>query len=320
MLAVRQISIDDLGTAIAMARWEWVALAVVVVVASSSLKAVRWRVLFFPRRVPIGRTWSVFMIGQMLNILLPARAGEVGRIYLIGDEGAVSHAAALSTVVVEKIVDLVMLTLAFFIVALWLVTTSTDFPDWLRDAGMGLVLLAALGLASILLLARLGRRIWHLLRRTLKPAPARWIAVADSAVEQAISALGSLQHSQARFQIWTWSLLIWALMALTNALVFLAFDLELSPYVALVLLVVLMSGVALPPLPGNVGVFVYLCILVLSLFAVNRETALVYGITLQIVAFLPLVVVGFACLLWENWRAKRGFTTIRSGQTSRKKD
>ena len=167
VLAVRQISIDDLGTAIAMARWEWVALAVVVVVASSSLKAVRWRVLFFPRRVPIGRTWSVFMIGQMLNILLPARAGEVGRIYLIGDEGAVSHAAALSTVVVEKVVDLVMLTLAFFIVALWLVTTSTDFPDWLRDAGMGLVLLAALGLAAMLLRARLGRRSWPLLRRTL---------------------------------------------------------------------------------------------------------------------------------------------------------
>lgn len=304
-LAAREISIEDLETAVSVARWEWVALAMGVVVASSSLKAVRWRVLFFPRRIPLGRTWSVFMIGQMLNILLPARAGEVGRIYLIGDEDAVSHASALSTVVVEKVVDLVMLTLAFLIVALWLATTATRFPDWLEDAGMGLVLLAVMGLAAILLLARLGHRIWRLLRRALKPAPPRWIALADSAAEQAISALGSLQHSQARIQIWSWSILIWLLMALTNALVFSAFDLELSPYVALLLLVVLMGGVALPPLPGNLGVFVFLCILVLSLFDVNRETALIYGITLQIVAFLPLIAIGLACMFWENWHVRR---------------
>ncbi len=296
---------EDLKTAISVARWEWVALAVIVVVASSSLKAVRWRVLFFPQRIPLGRAWSVMMIGQMLNALLPARAGEVGRIYLIGDEDTVSHASALSTVVVEKVVDLVMLTLAFLIVALWLATTSTRFPDWLQDAGTGLILLAVLGLAAILLLARLGHRIWLLLRRVLKPAPPRWIAAADAAAEQAILALGSLQHNQARIQIWGWSILIWLLMALTNALVFRAFDLELSPYVALVLLVVLMSGVALPPLPGNLGVFVYLCILVLSLFDVNRETALVYGITLQIVAFLPLIAIGMACMLWENWHVRR---------------
>jgi hypothetical protein len=109
-------------------------------------------------------------------------------------------------------------------------------------------------------------------------------------------------------------------MALTNALVFFAFDLELSPYVALVLLVVLMSGVALPPLPGNLGVFVYLCILVLSLFDVNRETALVYGITLQIVAFLPLVVVGLACLLWENLHAKRESAISQPDQASRRSE
>ncbi len=320
VLAVREISIEDLKTAVSAAKWEWVALAVGVVVASSSLKAVRWRVLFFPQRIPLGRTWSVLMIGQMLNALLPARAGEVGRIYLIGDKDTVSHASALSTVVVEKVVDLVMLTLAFLIVALWLATTSTRFPDWLQDAGIGLILLAVLGLAAILLLMRLGHRIWRLLRRALKPAPTRWIAAADAAAEQAISALGSLQYSQARIQIWSWSILIWLLMALTNALVFSAFDLELSPYVALLLLVVLMSGVAMPPLPGNLGVFVYLCILVLSLFDVNRETALVYGITLQIVAFLPLIAIGLACMFWENWHVRRSLTRPGIDQDSNHSD
>jgi uncharacterized membrane protein YbhN (UPF0104 family) len=84
--------------------------------------------------------------------------------------------------------------------------------------------------------------------------------------------------------------------------VFHAFQLPLSVFVALFLLVVLMSGVAVPPLPGNLGVFPYLSQLVLSLFGVSRETALVYGIVLQVVAYLPLIILGTGCLLWENWK------------------
>lgn len=99
-----------------------------------------------------------------------------------------------------------------------------------------------------------------------------------------------------------------------HSLVFNAFHLSLSPYVALLLLVVLMSGVSVPPLPGNLGVFPYLCVLVLSLFGVNRETSLVYGIVLQIVAYLPLIVLGSASMLWENWSLRRSSLLSREAR------
>jgi uncharacterized protein (TIRG00374 family) len=288
-----------------MARWEWVILAVGVVVASTFLKAVRWRTLFFPLRIPLGRAWSVFMVGQMLNTLLPARAGEVGRVYLIGKDNEISRTTALSTVVVEKVVDLAMLTVAYLIVAMWLATTPIGLPDWLQDAGKGLIPLAILAFASILMLARLGRPLWNILQRGLTPLPTRWRNASEDTADRVLTALGSFRQGGTQARVWAWSLLIWALMALTNGLVLGAFGIELSPFVSILLLVVLMSGVAVPPLPGNLGVFVFLCILVLSLFDVNRETALVYGITLQVVAYLPLIVLGLACLAWENWQLRR---------------
>jgi uncharacterized membrane protein YbhN (UPF0104 family) len=82
----------------------------------------------------------------------------------------------------------------------------------------------------------------------------------------------------------------------------------------LFLLVVLMSGVAIPPLPGNLGVFPYLSQLVLSLFGVSRETALVYGIVLQLVAYLPLILLGIGCLLWENWKLRLSPGSSRADQ------
>jgi uncharacterized protein (TIRG00374 family) len=304
-LAVRGISPQALGKAFSAAEWQWVAIAVAVVIAGTFLKALRWRELFYPQRIGFGKAWSVFMIGQMLNAVLPARAGEIGRIYLIGEVEDVSRAKALSTVVVEKMVDLVMLALAYLAVAAWLATTPVGSQDWLRRAGMSLLPLAGLALGGLLLFAYAGRPTWQYLRRVLDPFSLRWQTRADTAVEQAIAGFEVLRRWQTSALVWGLSLLIWALATLTNILIFNAYQLSLSPYVALLLLVVLMSGVAVPPLPGNLGVFPYLCQLVLSLYGVDRETALIYGVTLQMVAYLPLIVLGSACMLWENWSLRR---------------
>ena len=304
-LALRGLSVEALRIALTTPEWGWVLLAVVVVVVGTVLKAMRWRTLFFPQHLNLGTAWIVFMIGQVLNIIFPARAGDLGRIYLIGEEQEISRAKALSTVVVEKMVDLVMLALAFLIVAAWLLTTPVGLQDWLRQAGATLLPIAVVALGILIVLAYAGRPVWQLLRRLANPLSLRWRSAAERAMDQAIAGFEGLRRWQTSAQVWSLSLLIWILATLTNILLFQAFELSLSPFVALLLLVVLMSGVAVPRLPGNLGVFPYLCQLVLSLFGVGRETAFVYGIVLQLVVNLPLIILGSASLLWENWSLRR---------------
>jgi uncharacterized protein (TIRG00374 family) len=308
-LALRGLSLEALRAALSTPEWGWVLLAVAVVVAGTVLKAIRWRALFFPQHLGLGKAWAVFMIGQMLNIVFPARAGDLGRIYLIGEEPGISRAKALSTVVVEKMVDLVMLALAFLIVAAWLLTTPVGLQDWLRQAGATVLPIAVVALGALMVLAYAGRPVWQFLRRLLNPLSLRWRSAAERAMDQAIAGFESLRRWQTSVKVWTLSLLIWLLAALTNMLIFRAFELSLSPYVAVLLLVVLMSGVSVPRLPGNLGVFPYLCQLVLSLFGVSRETGLVYGIVLQVVVNLPLIVLGSASMLWENWSLRHSPAT-----------
>jgi len=314
-LALREVSFMAVGEVLSAARWEWVALAGTVGLIITLVKAMRWQALFLPRQLPLGKVWSVFMIGQMLNAVLPARAGEVGRVFFIGGVEGVSRVKALSTVIVEKMVDLVMLSLAYLLAAAWLVTTPVGLPDWVRDVGTGLILLAALALGALMLFVYAGQAVWRLLRRALSPLPPSWRATADRNAERAIGAFEALQRWPVGVRVWCSALLIWTLTTLTNYLVFHAFRLDLSPEVALVLVVVLMSGVAIPPLPGNLGVFPYLCMLVLSLYGVNRETSLVYGVTLQMVSYLPVLVLGSACMFRENWSLRR--SSVASGKAGR---
>lgn len=304
-LAVRGLSLPALRGALEAAQWQWVALVVVSTVAGTLFKALRWQALFLPVRVGLANTWSVFMIGQMLNAVLPGRAGEIGRIYYIGEVETVSRARALSTVVIEKMVDLIMLAVCYLLVALWLTTTPAGLQDWLRAAGLSLLPLAGLALAGLLAFAYAGRPTWRLVRVVLRPLPARWQVIIDAMVEQAISAFEALRQSQVLTRVWGYSLMVWLLAMLSNVLMFRAFDLSLPIQAALLLLVVLMSGVAVPPLPGNLGVFPYLCQLVLSLFGVDRETGLVFGLVLQAAAYLPVIILGLICLLRENATLRR---------------
>jgi hypothetical protein len=278
-----------------------------VVIGNTVIKAKRWQALFFPQHLDLGKTWAVFQIGQMLNIVLPVRAGEISRIYFIGEVEQVSRAKALATVLAEKMVDLVMLALAYLAVALWLAASPVGLPQWLRGAATVVVPIASLSLAGLFLLAYVGRSAWQFLRygrlvnRVYTFIPG--FGAVDRTVEKAISTFEALRHQQTSVLLWALTLAIWGLATLTNWVLFHAFQLDLGPAVALLLLVVLMSGIAVTPLPGNLGVLPLLCQLVLSLFGVSRETALVYGLVLQLVVNLPLVVLGSACLVWENWSA-----------------
>jgi len=309
ILAVRGLSLPALRDALEAARWQWVALVAVTTIAGTLFKALRWQALFLPARVRLGRTWSIFLIGQMLNIVLPARAGEIGRIYYIGEAEKVSRTRALSTVLIEKTVDLIMLALCFLLVALWLTTTPAGVEDWLRAAGLSVLPLAALALVGLLLFAYAGRPTWRLVRGVLRPLPAGerrpWQELVDAMVEQGISAFEALRVSRVIVRVWSYTLIAWLLAVLSNLLMFRAFELSLSAWVGLLLLVVLMSGVAVPPLPGNLGVFPYLCQLVLSMFGVDRETGLIYGLVLQAATYLPVIVLGLAYFLRENAGLRR---------------
>ena len=81
---------------------------------------------------------------------------------------------------------------------------------------------------------------------------------------------------------------------------FVALNLPLSLAAALFLLVVLEIGVAIPSVPGKLGVFHYLCTLALGVFGLEKGEALGYAVLLHFVVFAPPSILGAALLWWET--------------------
>jgi uncharacterized protein (TIRG00374 family) len=245
---------------------------------------------------------AVLFIGQAANALLPARLGEIARAYLIGEIEGVDKALALSTVIVEKALDALMLLL---LVAL--VFAFMPLPAWLGRWGVLVSGLLVVALFCLILGAYQSKRRPSALQRLLSwiPGVRRFDpssglrAGLERRLDTIVVALTLLYQRAVAVQLVGWSVLVWIMAALTNYVTFLALGMDVPFLAALFLLAALYLGIVVPSSPGRVGVFHYICILSLSLFSVDRSQALGYGLVLHLIVFAPMITLG-AWFLWKE--------------------
>jgi uncharacterized protein (TIRG00374 family) len=110
-LTLRNVDFNAFMHALATAQAIWFAPAFVVFMIGLTIRAARWATLM--GGTPFGVTFHAMNIGYMLNMILPFRVGEIGRAIVIGQRTDVSTATALSSIVVERLLDLAAVVLMF---------------------------------------------------------------------------------------------------------------------------------------------------------------------------------------------------------------
>ena len=288
-LAVRGVQWADLAASFARLNYGWSLAAVASTLGTLLVSTLRWRVLFHPdeRDQRLSALFRGVVIGQMLNIVLPIRVGEIARTYDFASTGKVSKTRVLATLAVEKALDL-----GTFAVAIVVSLSLVVFPHGVRLQQRALWIIGVGGAVGLWLLARFGPSVDHWLRRLGGRLPERWQETTTAHVERFLQGLCSLRSSRASLAAVGLSILLVGLGASTNYLLFRAFNLDLSFVVALFLLVLLQVGSVPPSLPGRVGIFNYLTAVGLAAFGVDRSVAFSYSIVLYAVGLLPRVIVG----------------------------
>jgi uncharacterized protein (TIRG00374 family) len=274
--------------ALSSANLLWVGLGIVTVLLTIVARVARWRAFLYPQAVRWTNLLSAMLVGQLLNYFAPARAGDLVRAYILGDTEGESKVWTLTTVALEKLWDVWML-----LGIVGLLSFSTALPTWLTAPARVMALL------SILLLGVIWLIVTHRAKTVAGMAwlgryfPPHLSVRLHRGVERVLDGLEGLRRRRAWMGVTVWSAATWGLGALTNYTVFRALHLSLPFSAALVLLVVLQLGVAVPSLPGRVGVFEGLCIVVLALFGIDRDAAFAAGLVLHVMVFVPPILLGF---------------------------
>jgi uncharacterized protein (TIRG00374 family) len=279
-LATRGVDWAETWRALQAADVALLLAALVVQCASLLLAAVRWRVLFpAPASVRLGRLVEVLLVAQLVNAVFPFRLGLLVRGFLAGEREGEGLAPAFTTVAGEKLVE--MLGLALGVVLLLFLL---PMPSWLRQAGIGVVVLAAGGLGVVLTAA--GGRRW--IERWVTRLGGRVAGVSLSMLDTMVAWLSPGRAGQ--LALWTAGL--WAAGIGVNVLVLSAMGMPPRFSIGASLLILLQLGVRVPGAPANAGVFESLCVAGLGWFGVEPALALSYGFALHAVVLLPGLVGG----------------------------
>ncbi len=285
-LSLRGVDWNRVWSAIAGARWRWLAAAAATSCASLFLRALRWRILLNAQAsLDIPAVFHANMAGYLGNNFLPARGGELVRTLLISVRSPLSRTYVLTTALAERLMDAIALVLWSSLILLQLHSK----PRWMDDVSRTTAALAAAGALAVAVLPRAGGLLETVLRRL--PLPAGLRARLLRLAEQILLGLRAF-HSGRRFLAFGGATAaIWLLDALGVVLGVRAFHFEVSLSVALLLLTGLGLGSALPSTPGYVGIYQFAGVTVLTPFGVSRDSALAYMLVMQALGYVVVLLL-----------------------------
>ena len=285
-LAFRQVPLESLSVALQDLNWPLLALSTLMSLLGSLLRAERWRLLYYPdhHTVSFFKLLGLLFISQMLNLLIPARVGELARISFLDQQ---PPGRTLGTVAVEKLLDL--LTLLAFLLAL---PFAVALPTWFQTSRRSFLILALSAFGLSVLLFFMKDRLVGWLGQLMQLLPPKWGGRLHKALTQALAGLEVFRSTRVGLGLQAWSFAIWGWGALVNFVLFKAFGFDLSLTAAVFLLLVLQVGISIPTIPGKLGIFQVVTILALSVFGIGKELALPYSLVLYLVGFGPHIVFG----------------------------
>jgi uncharacterized protein (TIRG00374 family) len=296
-MSLRGVNYAQLAAVIARSSLGWVFLAVIANLANLWFRAVRWQAILKTTKViAIGEVFAATMIGFMANNLLPARAGELVKVFVLAHDHRLSKVTTVATVVLERLFDSVALVL--IVLALILSGKSTG-ASWMRTGVIGGAALCVVALLALILMRRQSASLTAWLRWRLGPERSASYPRALGAVPAFAAGLDCLSREEPRTL---------ALVAVTTALIWLtmlanvwcgvtALGLAVPFSASVVALIAQSFGMLIPSGPANLGVYQFTTVAAVALFGVSRTNALGLSLVLHASRFFPTTIVGLGYLV-----------------------
>jgi uncharacterized protein (TIRG00374 family) len=292
--ALHGVNWRELGEEIKELDWRWVALAAFADILVYVIQGYRWGLILRP--VGAANTWSSIRsiyVGLFANEVLPLRAGELIRCFLMARWSEIPTSVTLASALIERIFDGIILIAGLFFSLNYLrhYPLSHGQARAIAILSDGSIFLGALILicGALLAFAMFWRQ--QALDALLNARMFSWVHVF-------IEDLHRIGHSRYLYFSALASVPYLLMQVVPIYALMQAYGLEEASWArAAALMVLLRLGSVVPQAPGNVGLFQVLSTLGLTLFGVPQAMARRFALILWGVVTLPLLIVGFVALV-----------------------
>jgi uncharacterized protein (TIRG00374 family) len=302
---LRNADLDRVWASFRAARADLLLLSLVLNMSTFVIRAERWQYLLGPLgKTRFSTVFRTTVIGFAASALLPARAGEVIRPYLLAKREGLSVASTFATILVERILDLVgvLILLAAFLV--WfdpgLEARDSAVFSAIRFGGLIMAPIAVAALLLMFFMAGHPDRLHAWLLKAEAILPARIATAIARLAKTFAEGFAVVRRPERLVAALAWSLVIWIFIAAGIWTLSLAFGIDMPFTGGWLMLAPLVVGVAVPT-PGGVGGFHEAYRLgATSFFGADNDVAVAGAIVLHAISVVPVSIVGLLFIVQDG--------------------
>ncbi len=304
-LSFQQVDLTSFWDTVINTRYYLLIFSAALFMMVHLIRAYRWKYLMIlQKNIRLYSTFSALYIGYFANNVLPMRAGEFLRAYVIGRNENIPKSTVLATILVERIIDVLSLLITASAGLIFLPIPHNEHYEAVKGVGIALFVLEAIVILFCVMLIwkkdttlRLTMLLFSLFPENIKDRGSR-------IVKSFLDGLEVIKISRHYFTLLWTTAVIWLFNLFSVYIILIATGVRLDTLTMFVAAIVTMIfstfAVTVPSSPGYVGTYHYAAQVGLQLFSVSPDTALGFAFILHMTGFLPVTVIGFFFFLREN--------------------
>lgn len=251
-------------------------------------RGIRWRLLVSQQKpIPIVRAVTLYSAGQVINTIMPALTGQVGRVLLFARKEGLHKSGVFSTVVLEILFDAVALILLLIFGSAIIV-----FPSEYQTAGIILAVGTTTAVILLYLFLHFRGPIEAACERQMSHRwPGVYVAVKKfiHSFTKGIELLRSSGHLIGGISL---SIAQWILHLFVIYFLFKSFGFDLNLASAALVMMINTIALLVPITPANAGTFEVVVSTSLKAFGVGQTDAVLCALALHLIDLLPIVILG----------------------------
>jgi len=293
-IVLRQIDLKQSWHALAQLNERVILIPLLAFLVNIPLRAWRWRLIFPAASRPrFGSCLTVLGIGNMANLLLPARAGDLARCVLVGRAASLPESTrTLATLAVEKVLDGLAL-----VGMLLLCLPALRPPHWVTDLLRVATLIFVGALVLLIVLRYRARSLAEWVRGAF-----RWVHLSsleekfDWLMISFADGLSAVNSGGRMVTLVAITVMIWATEAALTWGLARALGLSVTLSSATIASAVLGLGMMIPAAPGALGTYELLGTEVFKLVGIGASSALTLTVVIHAWVFVTNIALGVTLL------------------------
>lgn len=291
LLWLRMIDIQELWQDIQKVKLPILALALSIYMLAYFVRSIRWHLLMDEAKRPsLPKLWSYSLIGNFLNYLIPIRAGELAKAWLLKKQDELAMSSSLSIIFIDKSLDTFGIFLALALLPF--LTLTLNPAMYILMGGLALLFVISIGLMLLAMFRQ--QKLINGLRKLFFWLPQGLRRKSDGFIQLFISGMALFKAKPLKL-LWALGFTILAvnLDGLYFWLIFRAFNLVYPFTMVLFGYTLINLSYALPQPPAQLGSNQWMMIIIFSAgFGLTKASASAVMTLAHVLTALLLCLAG----------------------------